>query len=100
MSDALDMVTLHDSSKAARAMVAIVMESLELLLKEHPIPFYELAMISRDRSHVLFGNSEEKLKALYLLEGDGQPHGSVRDIVRNAVSGEGVNMYLRNPVKE
>ena len=77
------------------------MQSLNTLLAEDPIAFYELTMKARDSQHEFFGNAAQRLQALALVEPDGRINGSVRNIVLSAVTGEGLDMKLDMPtVKE
>lgn len=78
-------------------LIASTMIALRKLLADQPIAFYELVMLCRDRNHVLFGNSSDKIRSLGLLESNGQPHDAVREITLAAVTGEGFNMVLGDP---
>jgi hypothetical protein len=90
---------LHDGSEVLQPIVVGTMMQLERLMKEFPMLVYELAMISRDRNHKLFGNNEEKLKDISLLQADGKPHNAIRDIINNTVIIENDTIRLINPIK-
>ena len=90
-------VRLKNGTEEARALVDGMMLSLTGLAKEDPLVLYELAMICRDRSHELFGKTGDKLSALMLIQPDGQPHGSVRNVVLSAMVGDGFDMHLTDP---
>jgi len=95
---ASEMLRLKNGSEVFRPAVVVTMEALKSLLKEHPIAFYELVMISRDRGHRLFGNTAAILQDRSLIESDGHPHSIVSDVVLSAVSGEGFGLHLGNPI--
>ena len=89
-----EVIKLKNGSEEAKGLVTITMLSLESLLKENPIAFYEFTMKCRDRQHTLFGNTEEVLRDLALLEQRGSVHESIRNIVLSAVEGEGLDMKV------
>lgn len=72
------------------------MLSLQSLIEDEPIAFYELVMLCRNPSHEPFGNTGQKLVDRMLVEQDGQPHSSIRNIVLSATVGEGLDMKLVN----
>lgn len=95
----MEPVRLYNGDVVPRASVAVIFMSLENLMKSDPIAFYELVMISRDRSHKIFSSrQEETLRGLALLEGNGQPHDLTRSIVCSAVKGELLEMRLVWPI--
>lgn len=73
---------------------AVTMMSLEMLMDENPMAFYELVEICRDPDHSLFGNTAEVLKDLSLLQPNGTPHDVIRDVVLHHVTGDGLTMTL------
>jgi len=91
-------VRLKNGSEEAGAMVGVVMMSLRKLVETNPIAFYELAMLSRNPHHELFGNTGKALSKLALLSADGHVHNSIRNVVISAVEGDGMDMVLRSPV--
>lgn len=93
-------VMLKNGQEEFKALVVVTMMSLRALLAEQPIAFYELVMKCRNRNHQFFGNAGEKLKGLELVQSDGGVHGSIRNIVLSATSGEGLGLVLHSPIKE
>lgn len=79
-------------------LVVVTMLALQDLIAL-PIAFYEFVMLCRDRSHKLWSNTESILRERNLLEQDGQPHSSIRNIVTAAVAGDGLAMVLGSPLK-
>jgi len=90
-------VELRNGHEALVPLVTSVTVSLRHLFENDTIAFYEFVMLCRDKTHVLWGNSGEKLKDRGLLLGDGQPHGDVRKIVLASTEGEGMDMILVSP---
>lgn len=52
----------------------------------------------RDPKYSKFGENEEVLKQLKLLQPDGQPHNSIRNIVLSSFTGEGLNLEFVSPI--
>jgi hypothetical protein len=73
---------------------AMVITSVEILIEENPMAFYELVSICRDPDHRLFGNTAKVLQDLNLLQPNGKPHDVTRDVVLHHVTGDGLNMAL------
>ena len=73
--------TLTTGHVVATSLINIVMISLENLITQNPIVFYELVQISLDHNHKLFGNADKILRNLKLIETDGQPRDVIRLIV-------------------
>jgi hypothetical protein len=76
------------------ALEVVTLMSLEMLMEENPIAFYELVQLCRDKNHSLFGNTYDKLLGLSLIQGNGQPHQSTREIVLAHTEGEGLDLTL------
>ena len=93
-------VTLKNGAVEADVMVSVTMLSLESLMKENPIAFYEAAMVSRDRGHVPFGNTGNILKDRSILQSDGSMHDSIRNILLSAIEGDGLDMCLVSPIAQ
>ena len=91
---------LKNGSEEALPLVIVVMRTLTTMMENGMdcIAVYELVEKCKDDKHMLFGNAEEKLKALALIEQSGHIHDSVRNIVLSAAEGEGLNMGIGNPV--
>ena len=86
-------VILKNGAEEALQLVHVAMVSLKKLINDEPIVFYELVMCCRDRNHVPFGNTAEKLQARALFP----IHDSIRNVVLSSVVGDGLDMALGNP---
>lgn len=96
----MDMLKLKNGSEEFPALVKVTMMSVEHLLESHPVAFFELVSLCRDRDHELFGNTAVKLQGLGLVDPGGKVHGSIRNIVLSAVEGEDLEMRLISPLAE
>ncbi|MGQ0527595.1 MAG: hypothetical protein ACT4OY_06160 [Alphaproteobacteria bacterium] len=96
---ALETVILKNGAEEAKPLVAVTMMSLEGLMQQNPIAFYELTMKARDSKHQFFGNAGQVLEKFNLVSANGSMHDSIRNIVLSAVEGDGLDMTLGNPVK-
>lgn len=95
----MNAVTLKNGSKEASAAVAATMMSLNALVRDAPIVFYEMVQLCRDPGHEVWSSSIlQDLMALSLVGSDGRVHSTVRNVVLSAVSGDGLNMRLAVPV--
>lgn len=90
-------ITLKNGSVEFQPLVKITMLSLEKLMLDKPILFYELVMKARDSKHVFFGNSADDLKSLNLIHNDETLHESIRNIIVSATEGDGLDMKLVSP---
>ncbi len=90
----LKTVTLKNGAIEVRPLVAVTMLALDRLVRENPIAFYELVMKARDRKHEFFGNTASDLRALSLVQENGDLHDSIRNIVLSSTEGEGSHMIL------
>lgn len=95
---------LKNGSVEPMPVVVATMVSLDNLLKRHVTAFYDLVMICRtaNRPHQLnryqpFGNNDQVLRDLALLEADGSVNTSIKNVVLSAVTGDGLDMALGNP---
>lgn len=95
----METVILRNGAEEAKPHVTVTMMSLEHLMEDRPLAFYDLAMRCRDRSYKFFGDNEEYLKSLDIVDRDGSIHGSIRNIVLSAVEGDGLDMHIRSPVR-
>ena len=93
-------VTLKNGSTEVDVLVVATTLSLQSLMEDNPIAFYELVMLCRDRTHQLFGSVGGVLRDRNLIEQNGQPHGSIRNIVLSAVEGDMLDMCLVNPLAQ
>ncbi len=96
-------VILTNGAEEYDPLVSLTMLALRRLMDEgHGIAVYELRELCRDRHHKLFGNAADVLEPLTMINVDtnGKPHVhfSIRNIVLSAVTGEGLDMTLENPI--
>lgn len=100
----MEEVLLKNGTKEAKVLVDVVMLSVRNLLNSGIsgiTALYDLVQICRNNpNYQKFGNNEETLKKLSLLQDDGKPHSSVRNIILSSVSGDGINMAFESPVKK
>ena len=95
-----ELLRLRNGAEEAEAAIRTTMMTLHALWQRDPVDIIELAAICTDPEHEPFGDSGELLRRLRLLEANGQPHPSVKNIVLSAVAGEGLETHLQNPVAE
>jgi hypothetical protein len=95
-----ELVMLKNGRTEAKPLVAVLKTVLETLFTESPVVAYELVMKARDPNHQIWGNCADDLKALNLLHSDGTMHNSTRNIILSAVTGEGFDMILSDPIKQ
>lgn len=93
-------VKLKNGSKEAEPLVTTVMMSLQKMQESMKgvTLFYDLVMRCRDANSTMWDSQLKELKQWALLQEDGQPHTSVRNIIESAVVGEELQMQLQNPV--
>lgn len=96
----METVILRNGAEEAKPLVAVTMLSLGHLMDERPLALYDLVMKCRDRNYQFFGDNEEHLKSLNIVDRDGSIHTSIRNIVLSAADGDGLAMVIRSPVKE
>jgi hypothetical protein len=95
----VNIVTLKNGSQELSSLVQMTMLSLRLLFEENPIVAYELCELCKNPGHRIFGDCGAKLVQLGLLQQGGAVHGSIRNIVLSAISGEGLEMTLGSPLQ-
>jgi len=98
-------VRLKNGSEEVVSLVLATRVILDKMLTDGTMELYELVTCCRDESHIPFGKMKDTLKESPLVEGvreDGslRIHPSIRNILLSAVTGEGFDMVLRNPVEE
>lgn len=91
-------VLLRNGTEEGEIMVKSALFSLDQLAKAHFVALYELAALCRDPKHTLWGDTSDILQRLSLVMPDGRVHESIRNVVLSAVTGEGADMALRNPI--
>lgn len=90
-------VALKNGAEEAEFLVCAVIVSLQDLMRENPIVFYELVRLCNDHNYKLFGNTGEVLGKLNLIR-DGVVHGSLRNIVLSAIECDELDIRLTSPV--
>lgn len=96
----METVALRNGAEEVKSLVNVTIFLLRHLLQENPIAFYELVMRCRDRNHQIYGDIDQVLKRFKLLYPNGEIHGSIRNIVLSAVTGDGLEMELGSPIAE
>lgn len=95
----METVQLKNGTTELRALVNITIFTLRSLIKESPLALYELVELCKDRDHEVFSDVlGDDLKARSLIQSDGRVHGSIRNIVLSAVTGDGLSMELGSPL--
>ena len=93
------MIRLKNGSEELSTLVAVTMMSLKNLIKSDPISFFELVSKARDRNHQVFSKHQTNvLVGLGLMEREGNLHNSISNVVLSAVTGDGLDMTLGDPV--
>lgn len=93
------MTRLKNGTEELGFLVVATMLSLKNLIGDDPISFYELVMKARDRNHKVFSQHQiDVLTGLSLMDPSGNLHQSVTNVVLSAVTGEGLDMTLGDPV--
>lgn len=95
----METVILRNGAEEVKPLVAIVMSLLEHVANERPFALYDLVMRCRDLSYQFFGDNEEYLRELKLVDQNGIIHDSDRNVILSAVGGEGMDMVLRSPIQ-
>lgn len=96
-------VRLKNGNEEAKVLVVIIMRTLNRLFDEGKGGWIlELVTFCRDSEHMLSDYIGEALKYNDLISGNPTNgwyvHGSIRNIVLSAMSGEGLDMTLGNPM--
>lgn len=91
-------VKLRNGTEEVAMMVPIIMMHLKSMFADDPIAAYEIVMHARDRNHPPWNETmTARFKSLSLLESDGRMHDTVRNIIVSAVTGDLLDMTLRDP---
>lgn len=97
-------VKLRNGIEESEALVKVTLMSLHRLADKEDVVaqtmFYDIVMKSRDRAYQIDPLNEKALQDLTLLQADGNPHNSIKNIVVSAVIGDGLNMKFQNPIAE
>ena len=94
----METLILKNGAEEVESLVRGIMWVLRTLIDKQPGLFYELVMKCRDRQHRFWGDTEERLQRLKLVEANGDVHDSIRNIVLSAVTGDEWEMELGSPV--
>jgi hypothetical protein len=90
---------LKNGAVEADVLVTATMVSLYQLWKKKPIVMYELHQKCLNNDHKLFGNAGADLRDLNLINDDDSVHGSIKNIVLSAMTGEGLSLTMVSPIK-
>ncbi len=94
----MDMIKLRGGPQEAEAVVRVLLMTLRGLYAEHWTAFYDAVMLARDPAHKIFSESQRKaLLDLSLIGRGDQMHESIRNIIRAAVEGDGLEMRIIDP---
>lgn len=99
-AEAVEFVKLKNGSEEERTQVEAFMYTLRRLFKDEPIAAYDLVLKARNPEHQIFEAARTKLKQWALLLPDGEMHDTVRNIIVSAVTGDGLQMQLNNPIDQ
>ena len=94
----MKMMKLKNGSEEAQVVVTTSMLSLRALFNDNPIAFYELTQKAKNPKHKCFGNTQQILTGLSLLDDNGNIHDSVKNVLLSAIDGEGTSMTFGNPI--
>lgn len=96
------MVKLKNGSKAPEELVEVVTTSIKYLRQSGMNGLTTVSdlvrICRRDPKYRKFGKNEDTLKELTLLQDNGQPHESVRNIVVSSFTGDGLNLKFNSPI--
>jgi hypothetical protein len=96
-------VCLKNGTEEHPALVQSTMMHLRELLHKSPMAAFELCYLCRDKTHVPFGNSGEKLLGTGLVDNqDGRwhVHNSIRNVVLSACESDGLDLTIGSPLAE
>ena len=102
------MAKLKNGAEEVKGLVADFMKLVTSLHTDNPVTFRELVMLARDSTHQISegvdGTRGKLLKDMMLiyLDTGKKPHvhGVVRNIILSAVTGDGMDMELGDPIKK
>jgi len=92
-------VELTTGQREHAGLVAVVHMALSHAFATDPLMAYDVVMRAREPNYKFFGSAEERAKRAALVDDNGVMHGSVRNIILAAVTGDGLDMQLRSPIK-
>ena len=94
-------VTLRNGSEELDSLVITTMTTLRRMMNDGftgLMALYDLHQVCLETGYQPAAQQLEYLKILSMLQPNGRPHDSIRNIVLSAVQGEGLEMELVNPV--
>lgn len=93
-------VRLRNGAEEAEPVVIGVLLGLDLVIERNLVAFRELVAKARDDGYQVSAAGQTVLRARGLLAAEGRLHGSIRNVILAAVTGEGEGMVLGNPLAE
>lgn len=99
----MEEIKLKNGATETRVMVIATLISINSLLEEHLMAFYDLVMRCRDSNYKFLGNNLKILEDLSLVQlpsetgSSGHIRNSIRNIVLSAVEGEGLRLKIVSP---
>lgn len=97
MSAADGTITLRTGTSIPEADVETTWTQLAALAKSDPFGLYEVVMLARDPGHIVSKKYGVVIED-FGLSSDGKMHDATRGIVLAATEGEGLEVYLVDPV--
>jgi len=94
----MQLLKLRNGSEEPKPAVITTMQSLKALFESNVMAAYELRELCRNPNHIIFGDLDDELRALALIQSDNSIHDSIRNIVMCAFEGEGLDMTLVSPI--
>lgn len=96
----METIRLRNGAEEVKPLVVITIRTLEHVMDERPLAFYDLVMKCRDQNYQFFEDNEDYLKEQRLVDANGSIHDSIRNVVLSAAKGDGMDMVLRSPVSK
>ncbi len=91
----MEMIKLPSGTEVPKVLYVATMQTLRSLCEKKVMVFCDLVMMCRDQSYEAFGDNAIDLKKVNVLESNGRPHKSIRQIVEAVVKGNGLNMHIK-----
>ena len=90
--------TLKNGTQVPYSRVVVITITLEQLIKEDFICFYELVTKCPDCNHKLFGHTGHQLKRYGLADDAGNIDKLTQNVVLSSTEGDGLDMTLSSPL--
>ena len=96
----MEQLTLRNGSTEPAPIVQATMMALRGMMNDilGITALYDLHQICLGKNYKPSDRQLEYLKSRALLQTDGRPHDSIRNVVLSAIDGEGLDMKIVNPV--